>query len=94
MDRVTFEAPLKFRIQGQSVWYSGSTVNVSSTDVLIHCSNIVQIGTELELFLVPRDEQQNEQPPITTCLGRVVQTVIPKSSGQQPAMAVQFHESE
>lgn len=73
--RFAIDQPLRIRRGSEEHWRPAFTVNVSRTGLLFTCDGPLNVGDEVELYIVIHDFRGHELPPVTRTFGRVVRLV-------------------
>ena len=78
---------LRYRLNGGSKWWTGTTQNISRSGVLFRGEEFVEPNTPLELtFVLPKDIF-GARPAEVMCKGTVIWSERPRERGKLPCLA-------
>jgi len=85
--RFGIQIHLRYRLNGESKWWKGTTENISRSGVLFRGEEFAERNTPLELSFVLPKEIFGVRPAEVICRGRVVWSERPREPGAMPALA-------
>jgi hypothetical protein len=71
-------------------WHEGRTVNISRSGLLFTCDQVLEVGTELELFILFPQGDGSAPKPLHVCRGHVVRRVLMQWPDLSTSVAIQF----
>ena len=83
--RFSLKLPMRYRRKGEARWCDTRTLNVSSSGAVFIASEALQAGSELELAISMRQENQKARMILTTS------TVVRQSPGTEGITTVVHH---
>lgn len=78
---------LRYRLNGESKWWKGTTENVSRSGVLFRGEEFAEPNTPVELSFVLPKEILGVRPAEVICKGKVIWAERPREPGNLPALA-------
>jgi len=78
---------LRYRLNGDSKWWKGTTENISRSGVLFRGEEFAEPNTPLEMTFVLPAEFLGARPAEVLCKGKVVWSERPRDAGVFPALA-------
>jgi PilZ domain len=88
--RFAIAMPLSYRRPGEPDWHEGKVENISRTGVLFNAKELMDESAPVEMTFQLPVEIGGAGAAQVFCAGKIVRTVLPPSSDQQPALAAQF----
>ena len=78
---------LRYRLDGDSKWWKGTTENISRSGVLFRGEEFAEPNTPIEMSFVLPEEVFGVRRAEIVCKGTVIWSERPKSEGVLPAVA-------
>jgi hypothetical protein len=85
--RFGIQIRLRYRLNGESKWWKGTTENISRSGVLFRGEEFAEPNTPLEMSFVLPQEIFGARPAEVLCKGTVVWSRRPRDAGAFPALA-------
>jgi len=85
--RFGIQIRLRYRLNGVSQWWKGTTENISRSGVLFRGEEFAEPNTPLELTFVLPKEISGVRPAEVVCKGKVIWSERPREQGKFPALA-------
>jgi hypothetical protein len=85
--RFGIQIHLRYRLNGGSKWWKGTTENISRSGVLFRGEEFAEPNTPLELSFVLPKEIFGGRPAEVICRGTVIWSEHPRDAGVLPALA-------
>ena len=85
--RFGIQIRLRYRLNGESKWWKGTTENVSRSGVLFRGEEFAERNTPLELTFVLPKEISGVRPAEVMCKGKVIWSERPREPGKLPFLA-------
>ena len=85
--RFGIQVQLRYRLNGNSKWWKGTTENISRSGVLFRGEEYAEPNTPLELSFVLPKEIFGARTAEVVCKGTVVWAERPRDAGAFPALA-------
>ena len=85
--RFGIQIRLRYRLNGGSKWWEGTTYNISRSGVLFRGEEFAEPNTPLEMSLVLPAEIFGTRPAEVVCKGKVIWSERPRDEWALPALA-------
>ena len=85
--RYGIQVHLRYRLNGASKWWKGTTENISRSGVLFRGEEFAEPKTPLELTFVLPKEFFAGRPAEVICKGTVIWSERPREEGKFPSLA-------
>ena len=85
--RFGIQIRLRYRLNGESKWWKGTTENISRSGVLFRGEEFVEPNTPLELTFVLPKEMFGARAAEVICKGKVIWSERPRERGKLPSLA-------
>ncbi len=85
--RFAIQIRLRYRLNGGSKWWKGTTENISRSGVLFRGEEFAEPKTPLELTFVLPKEISGARPVEVMCKGTVIWSERPREPGKLPSLA-------
>jgi PilZ domain len=85
--RFAIPMPLRYRRRGEETWHAGKVENISRSGVLFKVETLMDECVPIEMTFQLPVEMGGENAARVFCVGKVIRTVLPFSSDQQPSLA-------
>ena len=90
--RFVIQLPMRYRIDGETVWHEGRTANISHSGVLFWADKLLEAQTAIEIVIMMPDEIDGEMGAEIVCRGEIVRTGRSTSTQAQPCLAARILE--
>ncbi len=88
--RLPVTLPVHFRTAGEFGWSVGKIKNISRTGILFGAGTVIPVNTAVEMQFTAPPDIGPKGGELVIARGKVVRTLMPAASDQQPALAAKF----